>query len=140
MYWRRSSHKTRNNCFDIRKFSFHSSATTSSPRNGSHHCFVRLGQIQYYCFFLSHFFFSLEITLSHSISFRTRCLSVLHFKILLKSLCCMIRAELQRYCRLETKQIVSLSENQGLVMFEKGSRIKIFLNMKNKHRHENHAV
>ena len=51
----------------------------------------------------------------------------------------MIRAELQRYCRLETKQIVSLSENQGLVMFEKGSRI-IFLNMKNKHRHENHAV
>ena len=52
----------------------------------------------------------------------------------------MIRAELQRYCRLETKQIVSLSENQGLVMFEKSSKIKIFLNMKNKHRHENHAV
>ena len=37
MYLRSFSHKTRNNCFDIRKFSFHSSASTSSLRNWSHH-------------------------------------------------------------------------------------------------------
>ena len=60
--------------------------------------------------------------------------------ILLKSLCCMIRAELQRFCKLEIKQIISLSENQRLAMFEKRGEIKIFLNIKNKHRHENHGV
>ena len=76
MYWRSSSLKTRNDCFDIQKFSFHSSATTSLLRNWKHHCFVHPGRIQYSCFFLSHFFFSLEITLSYSVSFRTRCLSV----------------------------------------------------------------
>ena len=51
----------------------------------------------------------------------------------------MIRAELQRLCKLETKQIISLftsenqqlflptisSENQQLVMFEKSRETKI---------------
>ena len=53
----------------------------------------------------------------------------------------MIRVELQRFCKLEIKQIkISLSENKRQAMFEKSSEITIFLNMKNKHRHENHAV
>ena len=42
------------------------------------------GQIQYSHFFFLLHFFSLEKTSSHSISFRTRCLSVLLCKILLK--------------------------------------------------------
>ena len=51
-----------------------------------------------------------------------------------------VRAELQRFCELEIKQIISLSENQRLAMFQKSSEIKIFLNMKNKHWHKHHAV
>ena len=131
IYWRSSSQKTRNDCFDIRKISLYSSAITSSLRNWNYHFFVRPGRIQYSRFFLSNFFFSLEITLSHSISFRTRCLSVLLFNILLKSPCCIIKAGLQRFCKLEIKQISSLSDNQWLAMFEKSSEITIFVNMKN---------
>ena len=52
----------------------------------------------------------------------------------------MITAELQRFCKIGIKQIISLSENQRLAAFEKSSEMKIFLYMKNKYRHENHAV
>ena len=52
----------------------------------------------------------------------------------------MIRAELLGFCKLEIKQIISLSENQQVAIFGKSSEIKIFLNMKNKHRYENHVI
>ena len=44
------------------------------------------------------------------------------------------------FAKLKFKQIIYLSENQQLAMFAKCSEIKIFLNMKNKHQHENHAI
>ena len=62
MYWWSFLHKTSNDCFDVWNFSFYSSATNSSLTNRSHHCFVHPGRIQYPRLFLSHFFFSLEVT------------------------------------------------------------------------------
>ena len=76
-----------------------------------------------FLFFSFTLYFSREISLWQSISFRTRYLPVLLFTILLKILCSMIRVEPQRFCKLEIKQIISLSENQRLAMFEESIEI-----------------